>query len=229
MRFAGVLFLLAGMMAFNAAAAELSHQDRYFTIGAVHVQEISDDGLGLPIGERSTILPQANIAVDPSYIEMFEEFVNIGKQAWQIVVNNKPVWAYEQNTATIVPKGVSDWRELQGWSAPQSRTFRLVFENLYGMDVVEFDYRILYTYGGNVNGKGAYLSNVTIVPAKLNVTWGFTFNANVSIPNITNAGSHLNPMAATELQIHWSVDTVLKHMENTDNFYVRGDGAFRQL
>jgi hypothetical protein len=32
-----------------------------------------------------------------------------------------------------------------------------------------------------------------------------------------------------QLQLHWSVDTVLKHEQNTVDFFVKGDGSFEAL
>ena len=32
-----------------------------------------------------------------------------------------------------------------------------------------------------------------------------------------------------QLQLHWSIDTVLKHEENSLNYYIKGDGSFKAL
>ncbi|MCM2278176.1 MAG: hypothetical protein NDJ89_08880 [Oligoflexia bacterium] len=227
----------AGLFAGMAQAAD-SETEKYFTIEAVKLtllessEEVEPSWVGINPPGVNTPSPMPVPSPSGSGItgpSILDEFINLGKQAWQIVVENRPVANFRQSSASVVPKGIQDWQELQGWQAPRSQTYRLSFSNGFGSDVVRFDYRILYTHGGNVKGKGRYLANVTIVPASLEVSWGFTFNADVAIPSITNAGTHADPIAAAELQVHWSADSVLKHLEGTDNFYIRGDGTLQSL
>ncbi len=155
--------------------------------------------------------------------------VNLGKQAWKVVEANRPVANVSLGTATGLPQGLSDWTALEGWQKPESRVFRTVYTNLYGMEVVRFDYRVVYTYGGNAAGHGRYLAQVSVLPVDVMVAWGYTFNAEAAIPVVTNAGTRGNPVAAAQVNVSWTVDTVLKHQQQSASYYVRGDGAFSRL
>lgn len=207
----------------SVRAEDLDTQ-KYLTLKSLTIQEVTDTGtqtLGVvDLGPASDI-DEAEIILD--------KIINMGKKIWAIVEANKPVVNVTTDTANAVPEGTKGWQSLQGWQAPKSKLFRITYENLYGMDVVDFQFRVLYTFGGNVNGKGRYLTNVTMVPANLDVSWGYTFNATGNVPSVTNAGTSAEPVAAMELLMKWSVDTVLKHSESTASFYVRGDGQFLNL
>jgi hypothetical protein len=94
---------------------------------------------------------------------------------------------------------------------------------------VDFSFRLLYTYGGNVEGKGRYLAHVTAVPLNVSVFWGYVFNSEIQIPNIVNVGSHENPVAGMEVLLKWQVKSILKHTEGSKSFFVQGDGKFFNL
>jgi hypothetical protein len=107
--------------------------------------------------------------------------------------------------------------------------FKLEYKNVYKMKVVEFNFRVAYTANGTYNGVGKYLSRVEIDPSILNVAWGYKFNAAGEALNITNVGTKEAPMAAMEIRLNWSVDTVLRHMQQSVRFYIRGDGLFKNI
>ena len=44
-----------------------------------------------------------------------------------------------------------------------------------------------------------------------------------------NAGSRKNPVAAVEIQMQWTLDTMLAHDERSFSYYVRGDGDFQEI
>jgi hypothetical protein len=155
--------------------------------------------------------------------------VNLGRQAWKVVEANRPVANVNLQSASIVPQGVNEWQALEGWQAPRSRVFRTSYKNAYGMTVVQFDYRLTYTYGGSIAGTGRYLAQVSVAPADISVAWGYTLNAEAKVPVITNAGTHQSPIAAAQVEVNWKVDTVLRSIQKGQAFYVRADGQMIDL
>lgn len=221
----------AGMPAGASAKLLADAMDaNYLTIGKVQQELIEDSDtpqmcLQSPLQTGRT-LNDSQPHLTP---EDLTDIVNLGKSIWQVVVDNQPVVDVSTQSASALPGRTSDWRSMQGWKSPRSLTYRMTYKNLYDMTVVDFSYRLLFTYGGNVGGKGQYLTNVTIVPANVNVTWGFKFSATASVPSITNAGTQQSPIAAAELLLSWKVTTVLQHEQTSSSYYVRGDGYFQEL
>ena len=172
------------------------------------------DGAGGTVGEIGVILDQ---------------IINIGQKIWKIVDDGKPVVNAQEMRASAVPQGITSWQQLQGWNAPISRTYRLQYTNLYGITVVDYSFKVTYTYGGNFNGKGNYLTNVSVAPAALNVLWGYTAESSAYVPSVINLGTSADPVAGMELQVKWHVKTLLVDDQGQAGYFVDGKGNYRSL
>ena len=224
----GLGALVAGSAkAASSVAADAS--DPYYQIESVVVQEVTGTAQD-PFLDVKDVSPLYSSSVENSTEAVsLSTMINTGRQIWAIVEANKPVVNIQMNHADALPEGVKGWESLQNWSAPHSHTYRVSYKNLYGMTVVDFSFRLTYSYGGNIKGVGRYLANVSITTANVSVLWGYTFNAKVNIPNVLNVGSSASPVAGMEIQVKWSTDTVIKHSETSANFSLNGAGAFKML
>lgn len=231
-----VLFLSLSLPALAAtaspAAAPAWADTDYLTPARVRIEPVADSDLEEITSLNELDAPKSSsMSSDLDELEVIvDKVINIGSKVWAIVEKNRPVVNVDAApVASAVPQGVRTWADLGGWSSPATRAYRVVFENVYGIDVVDFTFRITYTYGGSFKGKGRYLTNVTIVPANLSVAWFYKFAANVQVKNVTNAGSTASPLAGMELQLNYAIDTAVKHEQSSLQYYVRGDGHFVDL
>ena len=216
-------FVVGGMsFALNAQASDES----YFEVQAPKTELV---GIESYETQSSLLAPMVSFEELEGLEVALDKVINMGKRVWAVVEAGKPVANYSTDTGNALPEGVQSWMQLAGWKAPRAFVYRTKYENIYGITVVDFSYRVIYTFGGNVNGKGLYLTQATILPAQLDVAWGFTFNAKATIPAVTNAGSSVSPVAGMQMQLQWTVDSPLKHSESTSSYYIRGDGAFVDL
>jgi hypothetical protein len=234
-----VVFLFLGL-----SSASFAIDKKYFEIKKVTIQEVTDEqpsGLlaqtygvasdcsSLPVSPSSAFILNGNLspsAIDTSGVD---QIINIGKAIWQIVEDGKPAVTKTINTASALPRGVSCWTDLSGWSRPFYKTFLVQYENAYGVKVVDFRYRLIYMARGSVDGVGKYITNATFVISKLNVSWGFTFNATVEVPSVFNLGTKANPVAGMQMNMHWTVDTTVRHEEATQSYFISGDGSLVQM
>lgn len=180
----------------------------------------------LPIPGSPTPIPPWN---PYGYGTIVDTIVNVGKTIWSVVEANRPVVNIQSSYATALPRGSEDWTTLECWSRPTSKLFKVTYSNYLKSKPVSFEFKVLYNYGGRKDGVGRYLNNVTIVPTNLSVGWGYKFSAETVVGNVLNAGPASAPVAALELQLNWSVETVLKHIRESETFYVRGDGYFERI
>ena len=123
---------------------------------------------------------------------ILDKILVMGKKIWEIIEKNKPVVNVGRERADLLPEGASRWTQLENWDFPKAKSYRVAYQNAYGTTVVDLKFKVLFTPGGAVQGQGQYLGNVTVVPSKLLVRWGYTFSMNASIPNASNAGTHEN-------------------------------------
>lgn len=158
-----------------------------------------------------------------------DQIINIGKKIWAIIDAGKPVVNVKSYTANALPRGLTCWTDLSNWNAPQSKVYRVQYKNGFGADVVDFTYRVMFTSGGSLNGQGKYITNATIQPAALDVSWGFRFNASAEVPSVFNQGTMQAPVAGMQMNMKWAVDTVLAHSEQADSFFINGMNLLQKL
>jgi hypothetical protein len=158
-----------------------------------------------------------------------DQVINIGKKIWAILDAGRPVVNITTYTANALPQGLTCWADLTGWNIPQSKVYRVTYENGFGADVVDFAYRVTYTAGGSLNGKGKYLTNATIMPADVAVSWGFTLNAQAEVPSVFNTGSKEDPVAGMQMLMKWQVKTVIDDVQQAESFYVGGDNTLKHM
>jgi len=218
-----------------ASAQAFAVDQDYFKIDQVVVHEIpatsgateltnsqsfySCDGQSL--GQTQFDLPLAGLSI--------ADITNIGKIAWNIVQAGKPVENIKLDTANALPRGVRCWVDMAGWKMPLTKAYHIQMTNSYGTNVVDYTYRIVMMSGGSLNGVGAYITNASFIVDNLKVAWGFTFNATAEIPAVFNMGTQQSPLAAMQMNMKWSVDSPVSHLEFTKAYLVRGDNQIVSL
>src|SRR5690606_11960017 len=129
-----------------------------------------------------------------------------------------------------LPNGqAAEAMDLEGWSLPVARKVRMTYKNLYGMNVVTFDYKIIFAYGGSQDGKGAYITAAQVVPSDVSVAWGYTLNATMKLVGLQNHGTKASPVAGAVVSLNYRVETVLKTIDTTDTYHMTGKGQLREL
>lgn len=222
----------SGSVAASAVSAN-SFDALYLQIADVKIEDVSQslapeapaknalESLGRMGPRRMDKIDELEIKLD--------QIINMGKKIWAIVEAGKPVVNTSWNSASAIPSGVTSWDQMGSWRAPVSRAYRISATNLYGVNVIDFTYRLTYTYGGSYKGIGRYLTNVSGRAENLDVAWGYSFDGSVEVPSVTNAGTSEDPVASMELIVKWKMSTVLKANEGSASYSIRGDGAFQEL
>lgn len=179
-----------------------------------------------PIERESDI---GELAEDLSALdEVLTAIEKIGTRVWKIIEANRPVVHVESKVAHALPRNVSCWMDLENWKVPKVYRYNVTYKNYFGMEVVNFTFRVIYTYGANYEGRGQYLANVSVHPAELDVLWGYTFNSKVEVQRIINLGTKAEPVAGMEMKLAWQISTPMKDSQQTKIFFVTGKGEVSQ-
>lgn len=223
--------LLLGLASVSFANTQ-TDQNQYFQIKKVVVTDVTDQ---YPVNSESqpgmdencnTANP-ADVVDDVNVI--VDKIINLGKKLWSLVELGRPVYNVKTYTANALPQGIKCWSDLSGWNAPQSKVFKISYVNGFDSEVVKYVFRVTSTSGGNYKGVGKYITNATIMTAELEVGWGYTFNAAVEVPSVFNTGTDKSPVAGMQMNVKWSVDTVLNHIEQAETFYISGENKIEHL
>ncbi len=161
-------------------------------------------------------------------IMMIDKLVALGKKVWPIIEAGKPVVnAHGTGVLEVLPHS-SDMdltsMDLDFWSLPKGKSYRVAYKNLLGMEVVSFQYTVVYQHGGSFMGKGKYLSGIRVYPSKVAVSWGFTFDASAELANISNLGSQEETIAGATIKVNYSIKTPLQTIDSEESVFVSGNG-----
>lgn len=244
----GLFFFCAGLGLAQpeAQASNLSDiNNSYLILGAVTTEKLAEETLhpsfsrhllgtvgdcSSPVasdnqGPRNSLRGTRLNGLDPGEIASWlSSIVNMGEKIWGIISANKPVMNAQWASASALPAKAGCWLDLAGWQDPKAITFRTRYKNGFGMTVVDFTYRVIYLYGGSLQGAGKFLANVQVQPAEVNVAWGWQLEAKASVPAVVNVGSTTDPVAGMQVLIDWTVKTVVTHSEQSSAYFVKGDG-----
>lgn len=239
-----ILMLAVVSFGLNALAVDAG----YFEIKNIQTREIETSGFQVMDamgvgpdcggGSQSLQLMSSSFrtmetapSVDPLDLldVQIDKIINIGKKIWNIVQAGKPVMNIKTDVATALPAGVKCWQDLENWSMPESHTYETSFENLYGMTVASFKYRVVFVPGGSFKGAGAYVGYATVLPVEATASWGFSLNAEASVPVVYNMGSKSSPVAAMQVNMKYVVESPLRTIEQGQSYGLNGRGEFKQL
>ena len=209
----------------------LSVEDaKYFEIASVNVEDVSNEmGVCPDVNTSNELVPFQSVDTIADLAVKLDEIVNLGQKVWNLVEAGKPVMTTQWQTASAIPQGVTNWDQMAGWKMPESRAYRVRFVNVYGMTMVDFVYRLNYTFGGSYKGQGQYLTRVSAMSESLAVAWGFNFDGSVEVQSVANGGTTESPIALMELIVKWKMKTPVRVSEGSSAYAISGDGTFKAL
>lgn len=239
MRLQTLTAFLMTFLSLNSFAVDV-YSEEYNTIESVKMVEVTQDSLGnevlKQINPKELVIPN-NAAVYNNnkgggigeFIMVARQIIAFGKEVYKIIEAGKPVVSIgEAVPLSVLPRDekgemVEAFR-LENWRMPKSKKYRVIAKNGFGMTTISFDFMLLFTYGGQYNGKGAYITGAEVAPTNVEVAWGYNLDANFKVHSIFNQGSTDNPNAAAVLQINYTIKTVLKEARSTKKFMINGQG-----
>ncbi|MCX7641631.1 MAG: hypothetical protein N2Z20_03250 [Elusimicrobiales bacterium] len=238
----------------NVYAKDVRNDKKYFTITDVKISILEETGInkggGIPLNPvpppsqlpKPPELPQSplpNSGSDPSQIlnnvnsviDTLDKIVNLAQKIWDIIEKNQPVVNISVNYANAIPYGLQHWTQLQGWSKPKTLKYSFVAKNGYGAEVVKVVYQVHATYGGNYQGKGKFLTGVTVEPISVETAWGYKVSLVAEVPDstIANVGTHEDPIASMKVHLRWKIHTMIKDLQQQAIYYVDGTGKIEEI
>jgi hypothetical protein len=150
--------------------------------------------------------------------------INLGKEAWKIIVANQPVADVKYHFANALPQGTRA-NELDGFSDLQMKSYRIYGVNGFGSTVYDTTVTLVHQFGGSYEGRGKYLETVAVVPSNVSVLWGYKLNYNVNNVAVVNVGTSEAPVASLSMAQTLEVSTVLKKQIRNTVVQFRGDTA----
>lgn len=238
-----VAVVLGGVATSQAQVSGEYSQAKYLTLSKVKVREIKRDFFNQDVVES---LSERDIKIQGSpnefgmvdstervgkIISVSRDLVALGEDLYRLVIKGKPSNTTSYAPISVIPRiggQPVDILDTERWTAPVKRTYEVVYENLYGIDVVTYRYSVIYSYNGSYNGTGAYLTAVQMIPEHVRTLFGFDFTATMKLGGIVNQGTKSFPIAGATLLMEYTVSSVMVSNNEVDTFFVNGRGGFKK-
>ncbi len=222
--------LLTLIFAGSVHANEMTASDaKYYEISSVKVTQLKGNS------NLETLAAPSRLDCQPTAPAVLRDNINwsevakLGEQLWQVVANNRPVVHLQTPMVHVLPAGAECWLDLQGWRGPKAAKFKVEYKNGFGMKVISTEFKVVYYSNGNVDGRGQFISNATIVPAKVDVLWGFNFAAAAESGAVMNVGTTAQPVAGLPITMKWQTKNVLKDSQGSIVLFLTGDGKIKSV
>jgi hypothetical protein len=151
------------------------------------------------------------------------KIVNLGQKSWTVIKSNKPKANVEYIFANAIPKGLTSSEDLANFSDIQTTTFHFGRRNYLGIKVIDIAVTAIHQRGGTYNGQGHYLENVALIPAKIDVKFGFSADFEVTSITTTNVGTDENPIASLTMMAKFTHSSLSSLHEERVLIQFRGD------
>lgn len=183
-------------------------------------------------GSSSSGTPGSKLETAGQVISVARDIVALGEAIYDLVKKGKPTNVTEYAPISVVPKDpmtkeIVDIFDLEGFSMPVEKAYVAKVSNGVGKEVVQFTYKVMYSYGGSFNGAGKYLSGVIIVPQSVRTSFGWEFNASMKLSGMMNHGTKADPIAGVMLTIKYQMNGWSTAYERNDTIHITGAGQMK--
>jgi len=200
--------------------------------------EISD------VQSSKQVIPPAfteGVAAVGSVIGIAKDVVALGESVYTLVEKGRPKITTEYAPISILPRDPSntaadpaqryavDPFDMEGFSFPVEKMITAKLKSPLGKEVVTFQYKIIYSYGGSYNGRGKYLTGINIIPAKVTAGWNWVLNSSMKLSGMMNHGTRENPVVGAMITVKYNMTNLTRGVERNDTIYISADGSMKAM
>ena len=168
-----------------------------------------------------------------SIIMVSDKVAAIGDKILPLIERGRPVVTNKPMSAiSVIPRLETKdpvLHDMEGWSIPMSKHYKIAYSNGYGGEVVSFVYSISYQYGGQYLGLGKYLTGIRASARNIVVNWGFDLDASSQLIQISNVGTSKNVVAGATVEISYTVKNWSRSNTSNEAFFISGDGKLYKM
>lgn len=218
--------VLAAPVSFAAdakVAAVDANADAYYQVSEVKFTEVVPTAEEIAAGYLLPNNPSADLLEDIAGLD-WNTMVLLGQKFIELVKAGAPVLNVKRDAVAVVPQGVQAWQQLGGWQMPVTKVYQMSVVNGFGSNVVDVRVKVSAMWGGNVAGRGQYLANVLVVPANLQVMWGWSLDMWSENSDPVNTGSFEAPNAGLGFEVRYTAKSPLTEITGSQDYFVTGAG-----
>lgn len=214
------------------AEITVGKDDPAYTLASVSVTEVPVSNFEYKIPPIANPAPTQGNPIDEISI-IIDSLIALGKKIWPIIEAGRPVITDRlAPSVSIIPKtdlAQAVLYEMENWSAPAVKRYRVAYKNKLGSDVVAFTYTVYFQYNGSWNNVGKYVTSLKVEASEIYTSWGFNLDASSEMVNISNVGTKEAPIGSGIIQVSYKVKGYLNEIRSAQSFFVDGEGNIQLL
>lgn len=181
---------------------------------------------------------KADPASDPitvgKIIDTAGEIVGLGEEIYTLVQKGKPSVNVDSAPISVLPLNLNKTApmsalEMTSWKAPVVKKFRIKTKNYLGATTVDFGWKVVFSYGGQLNEKGAFITGAFVKPEHVKVLFGYDLTVSYKLQSISNMGSSEYPIAQAVIDLDFKIETVLQTTMKSQSYLITGQGNIKTL
>jgi hypothetical protein len=217
------------------AEITVAKDDPAYTLASVSVTELPVYNFEYKVPPKA---PTPNPAPTPSnpineISIIIDSMIALGKKLWPIIDAGRPVITDRlAPSVSIIPRtdlAQAVLYEMENWSAPAVKRYRVAYKNKLGSDVVAFTYTVYFQFNGSWNNVGKYVTSLKVEASEIYTSWGFNLDATSEMINISNVGTKEAPIGSGIIQVSYKVKGYLNEVRSAQSFFVDGEGNIQLL
>lgn len=214
--------LLSATLLATLGTAHAEVDAREFQVESITIEELSSANEPDPIERTGKVISTAR------------DMVALGESVYALLDKNRPKITTAYEPISVVPrdpmtKEIVDVFELEGFSMPVEKNFRARVKNMVGKEVAVFDYKLIYSYGGSLNGVGQYLTGILIIPVNISAQRGWTIDSSMKLTGLMNHGTRDNPVVGAIITVKYAISSRGNAFERNDSFHITGNGVMKSF
>jgi hypothetical protein len=229
----GVLAFVAGATSVKASEMDLLREQQIVgtpVLEEVPVTQLMEIPTEIPGGIGSgTCDAKSRRNRGTDIIDDIDKIINIGKKVWEIIDAGQPVLDLKVDVATALPLGAKCWNDLERWSRPAAKQYRVTYKNVYGVDGIRYEFQIQWLAGGRVDGQGRFIGYAAVIPVNVYAMWGLKLASKNTVASVFNVGTKSDPIGAMHMTMNWRVKAPFQKFEQALTFYIDGAGNFELI
>lgn len=152
--------------------------------------------------------------------------LDVAKFAWDVIKDGKPKTDIQGAFTSVLAEG--DKNPLNYGYAVNDQTMNVSFtlENLFGMSLVDANYRGECTYGAlHPSYGGHFLPNVHFKVNKSYAMWSWNLDVSAQVSNVSNIGGFAEPNPQIDMDVTLKAGSLLQNFTRTTTFRAVGIGG----
>lgn len=209
-------------------------QDGYLDEVVVSTEKVAMDYADYSFAEFEKAAEPKNPITVGQVLDTAGEIVGLGEEIYTLVQKGKPTVNVDSAPISVLPMNLNKTApmsalDMTSWKAPMVKRYRIKTKNYLGATTVDFGWKVVFSYGGQLEEKGAFITGAFVKPEHVKVLFGYDLTVNYKLQSVSNMGTREYPIAQAVIDLDFKIETVFQTTMKSQSYLISGQGNIKTL